>query len=104
MRKKYENLYAHIPEYPVWSPYHCVALAAGYLKSPFTKNSVEKGLAKFEKDLQWATLRTDRFIIKEANFPVQEKSMAYLKSMGLEYSKPRIDYLTKIKAQAEEGK
>lgn len=79
--KRREELYDIIPSYPGGCSKELLAAKSGYIKAPFTKESIRRGIKAMEKDLAWLTIR-DQTIVQR-HFPMQKTTLSALQSYGV---------------------
>jgi hypothetical protein len=93
-RTRREELYELIPSYPKACSKELLAAKSGYIKPPYTEESIRKGVKAMEVDLAWLTLRDPSIV--ERHFQMQKSTLAALKVYGIaEYSAENAVYISR---------
>lgn len=78
--KRRELLFTLIPSYPGGCSKELLALSAGYVKKPYSLDTLERGTKKLERDLAWLTVEEPSIV--ERKLPMQRTTLAALKNLG----------------------
>ena len=76
-----DRLIGYIPKYPKGCSMELLAVKAGYVRGPYSKGRLEKGVRKLKKDLAWTTL-TDQGLV-ERLLPIQQSTRKALAALGV---------------------
>lgn len=98
MRK--EDLLKRIPFFPKGVSREHLAIEAGYIKKPFTRRRIEKGLAKLDKDIDWLTLRDETLVQRTERLQLSTQAVLKSESFPVEMMDPDCCvYLSKLKGK-----
>lgn len=78
---KEEKLIGYIPKYPKGCSMELLAVKAGYVRGPYSRGRLEKGVKRLKKDLAWTTLADHGLV--ERLLPIQQSTRKALAALGV---------------------
>ena len=78
---KNKELEKYIPVYPKGCSLELLAVKAGYVKRPYSKHQMMKGILRLQKDLAWVTF-SNRGVV-ERLLPIQQSTRKALAALNV---------------------
>ena len=103
MRRREKEIFSLIPVYPSGCSMELLALSAGYVKKPYTFQSLGDGVKELRKDLGWLTVREQTIV--ERVLPLQRSTVKKVRDISkLELKQKEATYISRYIKGGEKRK